>query len=213
MIKLLVADDHVVVREALCEYLHSKGSYEILGQAADGKELLTMLMCCHPDLVILDVQMPNLDGIATLEEMRRSNNTAPVLVISGDENKQNIRSALKAGANGFIAKNARPEELVFAIDSILEGHSYVSPSIALSLIAEDPQPSQKYSELEELLTKREIEILAHLADGKTNREIGKMLHISIRTVDTHRSNILKKLKVKTNAQLTKIALGHGLINL
>ncbi len=212
MIKLLVADDHVVVREAICELLHSKGNFEILGQAADGKELLEMLMHCHPDLVILDVQMPNVDGIAALEEMRKSHNTAPVLVISGEENRENIRTALRAGANGFITKNARPEELVFAIESILGGHSYVSPSIALSLISEDSPQTGPRKGLEDVLTKREIEILTHLADGKTNREIGKMLHISIRTVDTHRSNILKKLKVKTNAQLTKIALGCGLIS-
>ncbi|NMC61843.1 MAG: response regulator transcription factor [SAR324 cluster bacterium] len=213
MIKLLVADDHIVVREAICEFLNSKGNFEIVGQAADGKELLDMLMGCSPDLVILDVQMPKIDGIAALEEMRKNNNQAPVLVISGEENKQNIRTALKAGANGFISKNARPEELVFAIQSILDGHSYVSPSIALSLISEDPQQSNSPKGLENSLTKREIEILTHLADGKTNREIGKLLHISIRTVDTHRSNILKKLKVKTNAQLTKIALSYGLIKL
>jgi len=213
MIKLLVSDDHIVVREAICEFLNSKGNFEIVGQAADGKELLDMLMGCNPDLVILDVQMPNVDGIAALEEMRRNNNKAPVLVISGEENRQNIRTALKAGANGFISKNARPEELVFAIQSILDGHSYVSPSIALSLISEDPQQPGSPKGLEDSLTKREIEILAHLADGKTNREIGKLLHISIRTVDTHRSNILKKLKVKTNAQLTKIALAYGLIKL
>lgn len=212
MVTLLVADDHVVVREALCEMLSSKGSYEVIGQAADGKELLELLMKCVPDLVILDVQMPNMDGIAALEEMRRQHNEARVLVISGDDAAKNIRSAFKAGANGFITKNARPEELQFAIESVMEGHSYVSPSIALSLLAPEETPVKR-NDLFEVLTKREVEILTHLADGRTNREIGKILHISVRTVDTHRSNILKKLKVKTNAQLVKIALAHDLIKM
>ena len=210
MIKLLVADDHVVVREAICELLQSKGNFEILGQAADGLELLDLLKNCAPDIVILDVQMPKLDGLATLEHMSHSEHTPPVLILSGEDSANNIRSALKAGAKGFITKNARPEELEFAIESIIDGHSYVSPSIALSLIQEE-KPSQPDHSTLKVLTKREIEILTFLADGKTNREVAKLLHISVRTVDTHRSNIMKKLKVKTNAQLTKLAVAYDLI--
>ena len=210
MIKLLVADDHVVVREAICELLESKGNFEILGQAGDGQELLEMLKGCAPDIVILDVQMPKLDGLETLKEMSHSEHVPPVLILSGEDTAKNIRSALKAGAKGFITKNARPEELEFAIESIIDGHSYVSPSIALSLIQEEKPAQSENNELN-VLTKREIEILTWLADGKKNREIAKMLHISIRTVDTHRSNIMKKLKVKTNAQLTKLAVAHELI--
>lgn len=211
MIKLFVADDHVVLREALCSMLSNRGNFEVVGQASDGAELLESLKTCQPDVVILDVAMPNVDGLQALAQMKNKDWACPpVLVLSADDATSNVRAVFKAGANGFMPKNARIEELVFAIESILEGRTYVSPSITPALLSDggvDGGPSN----LSKVLTKREIEILTYLADGKPNREIGKLLHISTRTVDTHRSNILKKLKVKTNAELVKIAIQNKLI--
>lgn len=210
MKRLIVADDHSVVREALCAMLAHRGDYQVVGQAADGEELLSVLKSTTPDLLILDVAMPKLDGIGALDKMKEVGSRVPVLVLSADEGAENIRAAFKAGARGFMPKNAKLDELLFALSSILEGRTYVSPSVAESLLAE-PSPSIGPDQLAKVLTKREIEILTYLADGKPNREIGKTLHISTRTVDTHRSNILKKLKVRTNAELVKVAIHHGLI--
>jgi two-component system, NarL family, invasion response regulator UvrY len=208
MIKLVIADDHIVLRQALSEMLEKKGGYHVIAQAADGEELLKILNDTKCDLVIMDVAMPRLDGIKTLEEMQTKGVGAPVLVLSADEAERSIRAALKAGARGFMPKNAGIDELQFAIDSILKGQTYLSPSVTSALMNGDSSTNNPLS----VLTKRELEILTHLADGKPNRQIGKLLHISTRTVDTHRSNILKKLTVKTNAELVKIAISHGLIN-
>ena len=215
MINLILADDHSVVRQAISELLSSRGNYKVLAEADDGEELLKLLKDFHADLVIMDVQMPGLDGLAALHRMAHDlGKVPPVLILSADDQEHSVRAALKAGARGYLPKNADIAELEFAIGSVLQGKTYLSPTITTPIMTRDN--SQNGSSANghgtlSVLTKRELEILAHLADGKTNRDIGKMLHISTRTVDTHRSNILKKLKVKTNAELTKLAIANGLI--
>lgn len=211
MIKLLIADDHVVMRQALCETLKGKQNYEVVGQAANGAQLIELLKIHKPDLIIMDLAMPKVDGIAALNCIRGElNDQVPVLVLSADEAESKVKAALKAGATGYIPKNAAIDELEFAIESILDGKTYLSPTITATLMS-GGKVDVSTDSLASILTKREIEILTHLADGKPNRVIGKMLHISTRTVDTHRSNILKKLGVKTNAELVKIAISNGLI--
>ena len=212
MIRLIVADDHVVLREALCEMLESKGKYQIVAQAADGQELIDLAQSQSADMIIMDVQMPNLDGLNALVKLQGNDRKVPVLVLSADEGEKNVRAALKAGANGFIPKNVGIEELEFAISSVLNGNTYLSPSVTSKLMSGNSSDSSSGQSPLAILTKREIEVLKHLADGKPNREIGKLLHISTRTVDTHRSNILKKLMLKTNAELVKVAIGAGLIS-
>ncbi|MBX7144144.1 MAG: response regulator transcription factor [Oligoflexia bacterium] len=212
MISLIVADDHAVLRQALCEMLRNRaGKYQVVAEAADGEELVGLLKTHKPDLVIMDVAMPKLDGLAVLERLTVDGAFPPVLVLSANDGGRNVKAALKAGARGFVPKNAGIQELEFAINSILEGKTYLSPSITTSLMGPGGASDAALDNPLSVLTKRELEILTHLADGKPNREIGKFLHISTRTVDTHRSNILKKLKVKTNAELVKIAISNGLI--
>lgn len=214
MIDLVIADDHVVLREALCELLETRGKYNVVAQASNGDELVNILNAreSHPHLVILDVTMPKVDGLAALETLAAEGRVPPVLVLSANEAQTKIRSMLKAGAKGYLPKNASLDELEFAITSILDGKTYLSPSITAPLMDNSPTESPLDNPLS-VLTKREIEIMTHLADGKPNREIGKLLHISTRTVDTHRSNILKKLKVRTNAELVKLAISQNLITI
>lgn len=212
MINLILADDHSVVRQAISELLSSKGNYKVLAEAEDGEQLLKLLKHHQADLVIMDVSMPGLDGLAALHRMAHDlGKVPPVLILSADDKEQSVRAALKAGARGYLPKNADIAELEFAIGSVLQGKTYLSPAITTPIMTREQTNGSPHGSLS-VLTKRELEILAHLADGKTNRDIGKMLHISTRTVDTHRSNILKKLKVKTNAELTKLAIGNGLIS-
>ncbi len=207
MIRLVIADDHTVVRDALSDLFEKKGGYSVVGKAANGEELLNILKSQSADIVIMDVAMPVLDGISTLEKMKEGGVNAPVLVLSADEGEKNVRGAIKAGAKGYMPKHAALEELEFAIESILKGQTYLSPAITSHLMKGDSNGENPLR----VLTKREVEILKYLADGKPNRQIGKLLHISTRTVDTHRSNILKKLNLKTNAELVKLAIQHGLI--
>jgi DNA-binding NarL/FixJ family response regulator len=211
MIRLLVADDHEVLRLALCEMLEKRGEFQVLAQASNGEELIKLIEQHSPDMVIMDVQMPRLDGIQTLEKLQEKDVHIPVLVLSADNGRKNVKGALRAGAKGFLPKNAGIEELEFAIDSILQGQTYLSPSITEHLMESNEESAATDNPLS-VLTKREVEILKHLADGLPNRQIGKLLHISTRTVDTHRSNILKKLNLNTNAELVKLAIGQGLIS-
>lgn len=210
MVRVIVADDHKVIRQALCELLKKRNNYEVIAEASDGEELLKLLRNTPADVVIMDVAMPKLGGLAALETMERENIQTPVLILSADDGPKNVRSVLKAGAKGFLPKNSGIDELVFAIDSVLQGRTYLSPSVTEHLVTQEGEDASRSSCLA-VLTKRELEILKHLAEGKPNRVIGKMLHISKRTVDTHRSNILKKLNLSTNAELVKIAISEGLI--
>ena len=207
-VKLVIADDHTVLRQGLCEILEDKGLFSIVGQAADGIELLEILKNTSVDVVLMDIAMPKLDGMATLDRMHAQNINVPVVVLSANEGERSIRTALKAGAKGYVPKNVGLEELEFAINSVMEGKTYLSPSITSSLMnADDPTDSPI-----SVLTKREVEILKYLAQGKPNKDIGKLLHISSRTVDTHRSNILKKLNLRTNAELVRLAIAEELIS-
>jgi len=210
MINLIVADDHTVLRHALCEMLKSKGTYNILAECSHGAEVIEALKSNKPDIIILDMSMPQVDGMSTLEKLSTAGNSAPVLILSANDGERSVRAALKAGARGYVPKNAALSELEFAINSILSGKTYLSPQIVAPLMGNGEKESPLDNPLS-VLTKREVEILKHLADGKPNREIAKLLHISTRTVDTHRSNILKKMKLKTNAELVKVAISSGLI--
>ncbi|HMO02942.1 MAG TPA: response regulator transcription factor [Oligoflexia bacterium] len=211
-VNLLVADDHVVLREALCEMLESIGKYKVISQVGDGEEVLKAVDQARPDILILDVAMPKLDGISTIEKLKEKSNGAlpPILILSADDGERNIRSALRAGARGFVPKNASLEELKFALDSILSGKTYLSPTIT-SVLMSSPAGVDNLENPLAVLSKRELEIFKLLAEGKANRIIAKTLFISPRTVDTHRSNILKKLNINSNAELVKLAIAHGII--
>lgn len=210
MIKLIVADDHVVIRQALCQLLEAGGKYEVVGQASTGTELLNVLAKSKPDVIILDVFMPELGGVDALKRLSATQpDHVPALVLSADSQPKNVKAAIQAGARGYLPKDVGVDEMEFAIDTILKGNTYLSPSITRSFIEESATPVSPNPL--EVLSERELEVLRLLADGKANRQIGRLLGISTRTVDTHRSNILKKLGVKTNAELVKLAIARGVI--
>jgi two-component system response regulator NreC len=213
MVNLIIADDHTVLREALCEMLQSKGKYQVVAQAKDGEELLSLLQQRTADVVIMDMSMPKVDGLAALQKLGASAGGPPVLMLSADQGERTVRAAMKAGAKGYVPKNAGIEELEFAISSILAGNTYLSPSVTSAIFSNGAEEHGVNENTISVLTNREVEILKLIAEGHPNRSIAKMLHISTRTVDTHRSNILKKLTVKTNAELVKIAIQTGLISL
>lgn len=214
MIELILADDHDVVRQALAEVLEKRGGYHVLAEANNGQRLLELLQSHQPDLVIMDVSMPVCDGIEALTALKdKGGKTPPVLILSANEDSRSVREALKAGAQGYMPKNAGIEELVFAISSIITGKKYVSPSVTHLLVGDSSDGNGGETDPVKLLTTREIEILTLLAEGYDHKQIGKKLHISQRTVDTHRSNILKKLEAKNNVDLVKIAIRSGLIDL
>jgi DNA-binding NarL/FixJ family response regulator len=209
-VKVYLQDDHLVLRQALAEALQHRGKYCVVGHGGTCSELFAQTSSTHADVIVLDFSLPKATGLETLNELRRRGIETPVLILSGDESGRAVRAALQAGAKGFVPKQAGLSEMEHAIDAIAKGGTYLSPSVS-DKIVNNGSPEEGAPASTEMLSNREREIMVLLANGKPNREIGKLLSISVRTVDTHRSNILKKLGFKTNAELVKLAIAEGLV--
>ena len=205
-VKLYLVDDHLVLRQALAEALEHRGKYAVVGHTGSSNELYNQSPNFKADVIVLDFSLPRTNGLEVLTELRRRGIDIPVLIMSGDESGRAAKAAIQAGAKGFVPKQAGLSEMEHAIDEIARGGTYLSPSIAAH---NNGAPGHDVCASSAVLSNREREIMVLLANGKPNREIGKLLSISVRTVDTHRSNILKKLGFKTNAELVKLAIAEG----
>lgn len=201
MSRIVIADEQDISREGLRSLLSQIPGCEVLACVKNGKELFELLKNCNPDLLILNHSLPDLGGIASLEQLKRS----PVLVLSNQNIQPMVMDAIKAGAKGYILKSTGLDEIEFAIKSILKGLVYITPQAANSLLNPNAE-----NELHGL-SLREKEVLKLLAEGIPNRDVAKKLHISNRTIDSHRSNIMKKLGAKSNSELVQIAMRVGLI--
>jgi len=180
-----------------------------VAEASDGFQVISLIEEYSPDIVLLDLSMPNLGGIETLNRLSKLENSPPVLVLSAHNDERSVGEAVDAGAKGFVPKSCASEELEFAIGSVAKGLTYISPAVCEALLAHRTAGS-KNSPLA-ALSSREREVLKLLAEGKPNRDVAKFLHLSPRTIDSHRANIKKKLGVGSNAELVQVALKHGLI--
>ena len=211
MVKILIADDHVVMRDGLKAIISSIGDWQVVAEADNGLEVLPLINKSAPDIIILDLAMPKLGGIEVIHRLRRLANAPKILVLSAKDDEFSSAEAIKAGANGFIPKKSSREELEFAIKALLRGQTYLSPEICSGVISQNLMGNRIATPLD-ILTDREREIMKLLCEGHPNREIAKMLHISPRTVDTHRANLLKKLSCHSNAELAQIAIKYGLVD-
>ena len=210
MISVLIADDHTVVRQGLKQILSTDKQMSVVAEAANGNEVLRALERVKVDVLILDVTMPGKNGLDTLKEVKRNYPALPVLVLSMHPEDQFAIRMLRAGASGYITKESAPEELVEALRKVCSGGKYVSPQLAekLAVFIEDDNTRAPH----ERLSDREFEILRMLALGKTVTEVADELLLSVKTVSTYRSRVLDKMKMTTNAELTRYALQSGLIN-
>lgn len=208
MVKIVIADDHIVLREGLRTLLNSKDGWEVVAEASDGFEVIPLVEEHMPDLVILDLSMPNLGGVETIARLQKLETTPGILVLSARDDEFSVGEAIRAGAKGFVPKSSSADELEFAIKSVLKGQTYLSPSVAEGMLTND---GSNGGSIISSLTTREREVMKLLAEGKPNRDVAKVLHISPRTVDSHRANIMKKLGIKSNAELVQSALKHGLV--
>lgn len=212
MTKIIVADDHIVLREGLKSLLDSKEGWTVVAEAGNGLEVLPLIESHQPDIVILDLNMPNLGGLETIARLQNLPKIPYVLVLSAKDDSFSVNEAIRAGAKGFVPKSSSSDELEFAIKSVLKGQTYLSPSVCEGMLTRgkssttdgDGSPISQ-------LTAREREIMQLLSLGRPNREVAKSLHISPRTVDSHRANIMKKLGIKSNAELVQSAIKYGLI--
>jgi DNA-binding NarL/FixJ family response regulator len=203
VIKVLVADDHPVVRHGLCTMLELEDDIVVVGRAADGAEAVEQARTAHPDIILLDVQMPNVDGIEALRRIRAEDPTARVIVLTTYRNEDYIFPSLQAGALGYLLKDASREELAAAIRAVARGESLLDPLVAETM-SNGPR--------QDTLTHREVEVLKLMADQKSNAQIAEILFVSENTVKTHVSNILAKLGCADRAAAVLTAWKRRLID-
>ena len=214
-IRLLLADDHAVVRGGLRMLLESQSDFEIVGEAADGAETLRLVRTHRPDVVLMDLQMPGMNGIEATEAIVHSHPETAVLALTMHEDDQYFFEMLRAGAAGYVPKRAAPDELLTAIRAVSKGGAYIYPSLAARLLQDYVQRVETGDEplMHDGLTAREREVLTHIAEGDSNQEIAQKLVISPKTVDRHRENIMGKLDLHSRVELVKYAIRKGLIDL
>jgi two-component system, NarL family, invasion response regulator UvrY len=209
MSRVLIADDHAVVRAGLRQFLEMDQTIRHIGEAGSGRETMEQLRESEWNLLLLDINMPDRNGLDILRHVRATHPQTKVLMLSGLPERQYAVNVLRAGASGFLSKDSAADELLKAVRTVLSGHRYVSESLADVLIMDMDNDSEQ--PLHSRLSEREFQILCKLAAGRAVSEIGAELCISVKTVSTYRSRILEKMSFKTNADLTTYALRSGLI--
>ena len=210
-ITVFIADDHGIVREGLVQLLGAQPDIEIVGTAANGRQALAQVLQLKPQVVILDISMPELDGIEAARQIRDQMPEAAVVILSMHSSAQHVFHALEAGARGYLLKESVGREIVDAVRMVQSGRRYLSAKVA-EIMADGLSNRSGVSPLESL-SKREREILKLVADGLSSAEIGKMLHLSPKTVDSYRSRLMQKLHLADLAALIKFAIQHGLTTL
>ncbi|POY36167.1 DNA-binding response regulator [Flavobacterium alvei] len=215
-IRVVLADDHVFVRDGIKSLLENEPHIEVVGEATDGLEALKLVEINQPDLLILDIRMPNMTGIEVVEKLRSQSNFVKIVMLSMHESEEYVLKSIKAGADGYLLKGSSKDEFLKALNTVSEGGKYFSGDISSILIGQLTHPTtfsetKQLSNEEMMITKREKEILTLLLSGKGNKEIAEALDISKRTAEVHRFNLMKKLKVKNLIELSNKANEFSLL--
>jgi two-component system response regulator NreC len=206
-VTILLADDHTIVRQGLKLILSAHEDLQVVGEAANGREAVELAAKLRPDIVLMDVQMPELNGIEATKKMVAANPRIRILALSMHKESVYVREILRAGARGYILKDAIDTELLTAVRSVANGDGYISPAVAGAL---DDQAKDANDPVG-LLSTREREVLLLIADGKTNKEIATKLNLSVYTVDSHRGKIMEKLNLHSAGELVRFAMKNGLV--
>jgi len=210
MIKVMLADDHGIVRAGLRRIVEESGDMVVIAEASDGREALRQVDAQAPDVAVIDISMPGLDGLEVISQLSARHPDLPVLVLTMHEEGQYVVQAIEAGAMGYLTKQSAPEQLVKAIRKVLDGSRYLTDEAAEALALRVARGKRGQTALDSL-SMREMQVLRRLALGNTNREIARAYSISIKTVDTYRSRVLKKLNLRNNAELSRFAIQNRLI--
>jgi DNA-binding NarL/FixJ family response regulator len=210
--KILIADDHGVLRAGLRALLNAAPDLTVVGEAADGDEAFRLTEELGPDVVLMDISMPGCGGIEATARLRQLRPNARVLILTFHEDETLLKEAIRAGASGYIVKRAVESELINAIRAVLRGDLYVHSGMTRALLADSSSPGPSSQMPVERLTPREMEVLRLIAQGHTNRQIAELLTISVRTVETHRANLMGKLQLESRVELVRYAAEHGLFD-
>ncbi len=216
-IRILIADDHTIVRQGLKRILEDEPGIEVVGEAVDGRDAVAKAMDLMPDIVLMDLSMPSLHGLEATRQITKRLPKSRVLILSMHKNEGYVLQSLQAGGSGYILKDSASEEVAGAIRSVSRGDSYLSPSISRVVIEDYLRLSTPGTEgaksLYDTLTVREREIFQLLAEGLKNQEIAERLHVSVKTVETHRAHIMEKLNLNNIAELVKYSIEIGIVQL
>jgi two-component system response regulator NreC len=213
MTKVIIADDHAVVRAGLRALIKAEPTLELIGEASGGYETLELVDKTKPDILVLDISMPELDGITVTKKVSEKYPDIRILILTLHEDKALLREVLKLGASGYILKKAAEMELISAIQVVMRGDMYVDPSLVHTLIEDEEKSVNSTPSSHEPLTPREKEVLKLIALGYTNRQVGGELNISVRTAEGHRANISDKLGITSRVELVRYALENDLIHM
>jgi DNA-binding NarL/FixJ family response regulator len=219
--RILIADDHSVVRSGLRALLQSSPAFSVVAEASDGEEAVALAERHKPDVVIMDISMPKLNGIEATSRMKENDSGLRIIILTVHEDEEYVYQMLKAGASGYVLKSAGKKEIFAAIESALSGERFFSPNVSKLIIEgfinrdKEQQLNQADSaaSMKQQLTKREIEVLQFIAQGYTNRKIAETLFLSIRTINTHRTNLMQKLDIHDTARLVRYAIESGLVKI
>lgn len=212
-IKVVIVEDHKLFREGLKSLLSDKADLEVVGEAGDGLEAIRVVKKCRPELMLLDLSMPKMNGISVMKEIKNQFPDIKIMALTIHESDQYVLEAFEAGADGYCLKDAGRNELMVAVESVLQGKRYISPSISENVLEGYMSGRKKLKSKTswDTITQREREVLKLLGEGFQNKEISDMLHISVKTVEKHRANIMNKLDLHNAAALTAFAIEHGLV--
>ncbi len=211
-IRVVIVDDHTLLREGIRAMLALSMEIEVVGEAPDGQSGIDLVGQIQPDVVLMDIAMPVLDGLEATRRIKDRFKKVKVLILTQHENREYVFPILKAGADGYVLKKAAGTELVSAIKAVYEGGTFLYPSVARAVVEDYLRPDGTISERRHSkLTDREIEVLKLIAEGRSNQEIADMLCLSVKTVTGHRTNIMEKLDIHSRTELVKYAIRTGLI--
>lgn len=211
MISVVIADDHAVVRGGLRALIKDDPQLELVGEASGGTEAIDLVNQLQPDILVLDLSMPDIDGITVTRHLKESGAATRILILTVHEDEGLLREAIRSGAAGYVLKRAAEAELISAIQTILQGKLYVDPMMMLTVLTE-PAEKPAMPRVDTPLTGRELDVLRFVAQGYTNRQISEELGISVRTVEGHRANVLEKLGLHSRAELVRYARQCGLVD-